>query len=79
MPWTREEKYFASQLIWRQNIQNCLKIDATLWYDSDYYWDKKLKNIAGPGSLYKKITKKKHSFDVSCWKGSKWSPLHLFQ
>ena len=29
MPWIKEEKYFASLLIWRQKIiQNCLKIDA---------------------------------------------------
>ena len=35
MPWTWEEKYFVSLLIWKQNHQNCLKIEATHLYDND--------------------------------------------
>ena len=31
--WNKRGKYFASFLIWRKTIQNCLKIDATYWYD----------------------------------------------
>ena len=29
MPWTREEKYFAQLLIWRQNHSKLSQIDAT--------------------------------------------------
>ena len=57
MPWTKEEKYFVSLLIWRQN-QNCLKMDATHKYDNGLLPRQETKKIACPGSRYIKNLKK---------------------
>ena len=35
MPWTTEEKYFASLLIWTQNHSKLSQIDNTHQYDND--------------------------------------------
>ena len=53
MPWTREGKYFASLLIRRKIIENCLKIDATHWYANDLLLRQETqKKIACSGSWY---------------------------
>ena len=55
MPWTREEKIFCITIYLEVKIiQNCLKINATHWYDNDY-WEMKLK-------------KKKKKKDCILWK-----------
>ena len=35
MPWTREEKFLSHNLFGDKIIQNCLKIDASYYYDND--------------------------------------------
>ena len=50
---TREENILCHYLFGDKIIQNCLKIDATHWYNNDLLMRQETqKNIACPGSWY---------------------------
>ena len=56
MPWTREEKYFASLLIWRQNPLKFSQNKCNHLYDNDLLLRQETqKKVACPGSWYNNI------------------------
>ena len=51
MAWTREENILRYYISKEKIIENCLKIDATLYYDNDLLLRQETqKKIACPGS-----------------------------
>ena len=49
MPLTRDEKYFGSRLIWKQNHSKLSKYMQPINMIMIYYRDKEFKKIANPG------------------------------